>query len=45
MNSTAKAEIIEALCRLGGNRSKAAEALGLKRTTLVSTMKRLGIDW
>jgi DNA-binding NtrC family response regulator/tetratricopeptide (TPR) repeat protein len=45
MNLAEKAEIIGALCRFGGNRSKAALALGLKRTTLVSTMKRLGIDW
>ncbi len=45
INSSEKAEIIEALCRFGGNRSKAAFALGLKRTTLLSAMKRLGVDW
>jgi DNA-binding NtrC family response regulator/tetratricopeptide (TPR) repeat protein len=40
-----KTEILEALHASGGNRSMAARRLGLKRTTLLSAMRRLGIDW
>jgi two-component system NtrC family response regulator len=42
--SLERAEILEALHTSGGNRSKAALRLGLKRTTLLSAMKRLDID-
>jgi DNA-binding NtrC family response regulator/tetratricopeptide (TPR) repeat protein len=42
--STMRNEILDALSRFGGNRSRAAEAIGIKRTTLIGTMKRLGID-
>ncbi|GEM_PF-2093383 len=36
--------IISALQDAGGNRTRAAEALGLKRTTLLYRIKRLGLD-
>ena len=39
-----RAEIIKALHDAGGNCTKAAEFLGVKRTTLIHRMKRLGID-
>jgi DNA-binding NtrC family response regulator len=45
IDAVAAAEIVRALSCFGGNRTKAAEALGLKRTTLLGAMKRLGIDW
>ena len=35
--------IVEALRECGGNRARAASSLGLKRTTLIGIMKRLGI--
>ncbi len=37
-------EILEALRACGGNRTNAARRLGLKRTTLLGTMRRLGIE-
>jgi len=40
-----RAEILEALRACGGNRADAARRLGLKRTTLLGAMKRLGVDW
>jgi DNA-binding NtrC family response regulator len=40
-----RGEILEALRSCGGNRSHAARRLGLKRTTLISAMRRLDIDW
>jgi DNA-binding NtrC family response regulator len=40
-----RTEILTALDACGGNRSHAARALGLKRTTLLSAMRRLDIDW
>jgi transcriptional regulator of acetoin/glycerol metabolism len=33
-----------ALEQAGGNRTRAARALGLKRTTLIEKLRRLGID-
>jgi DNA-binding NtrC family response regulator len=33
-----------ALERAGGSRTRAARALGLKRTTLVDKLRRLGLD-
>ncbi|MEE2959650.1 MAG: sigma-54 dependent transcriptional regulator [Myxococcota bacterium] len=36
--------IIAALNRCDGNKAKASELLGLKRTTLIERLKRLGID-
>jgi DNA-binding NtrC family response regulator len=43
--SLERSEIIEALRASGGNRSSAARRLGLKRTTLISAMRRLDVDW
>ena len=43
--SLERSEIIEALGACGGNRSSAARRLGLRRTTLISAMRRLDIDW
>ena len=40
-----RTEILEALHACGGNRADAARRLGLKRTTLLGAMKRLGVDW
>ncbi len=37
-------EILEALRACGGNRTNAARRLGLKRTTLLGAMRRLGIE-
>ncbi|MCU0255232.1 MAG: sigma-54 dependent transcriptional regulator [Vicinamibacterales bacterium] len=39
-----RALILQALERTGGNRRQAADLLGLKRTTLVEKLKRLGQD-
>ncbi|MDD4857131.1 MAG: sigma-54 dependent transcriptional regulator [Candidatus Krumholzibacteria bacterium] len=43
--SLERAAILEELHASGGNKSEAARRLGLKRTTLLSAMKRLGVDW
>ncbi len=37
-------EILEALVESGGNRTRAAEMLGIKRTTLIYRIKKLGIE-
>jgi len=37
-------EILEALRACGGNRTHAARRLGLKRTTLLGAMRRLGVE-
>lgn len=37
--------ILEALRDCGGNRTHAARRLGMKRTTLLSSMRRLGIEY
>lgn len=37
-------EIVRALAETGGNHTRAAALLGLKRTTLIYKMKRLGIE-
>jgi transcriptional regulator with GAF, ATPase, and Fis domain len=45
VDSFERSEILEALRVCGGNRADAARRLGLKRTTLLGAMKRLGVDW
>jgi DNA-binding NtrC family response regulator len=44
VNAVERDGIIEALRACGGNRTNAARRLGLKRTTLLSAMRRLGIE-
>jgi transcriptional regulator with AAA-type ATPase domain/tetratricopeptide (TPR) repeat protein len=39
-----RSEIVKALHECGGNRTRAAGQLGMRRTTLLYRMKRLGID-
>jgi len=41
---TQRARIVDALHACGGNRSRAARLLGLRRTTLLGMMKRLDLD-
>ena len=45
VNALERNEILEALRACGGNRTNAARRLGLKRTTLLSSMRRLGIEY
>ncbi|MCX5753212.1 MAG: sigma-54 dependent transcriptional regulator [Candidatus Krumholzibacteria bacterium] len=45
VNAIERDEIIAALHACGGNRTNAARRLGLKRTTLLSSMRRLGIEY
>jgi DNA-binding NtrC family response regulator len=45
MNAVERDGILEALRVCGGNRTNAARRLGLKRTTLLSAMRRLGIEY
>ncbi|MBW2612967.1 MAG: sigma 54-interacting transcriptional regulator [Deltaproteobacteria bacterium] len=44
MNEIEKRELIDALERASGNKSKAAEFLGVSRVTVWNRMKRFGID-
>ncbi|MBV9927191.1 MAG: sigma-54-dependent Fis family transcriptional regulator [Acidobacteria bacterium] len=37
--------LLQALSRTGGNKMRAAQLLGMKRTTFVEKLKRLGIEW
>jgi len=39
-----KANILHALSQFGGNKAKAARGLGMARSTLVSRMKKLGLE-
>ena len=45
VNAIERDEILEALRACGGNRTNAARRLGLKRTTLLGSMRRLGIEY
>jgi DNA-binding NtrC family response regulator len=45
LNAVERNEILQALRASGGNRANAARLLGLKRTTLLGSMRRLGIDY
>jgi DNA-binding NtrC family response regulator len=45
MDSVERDEILQALRACGGNRTNAARRLGLKRTTLLSSMRRLGVEY
>jgi len=44
MAALARDEILQALRDCGGNRTNAARRLGMKRTTLLSAMRRHGIE-
>ena len=44
MQEIEKRELIEALEKTGGNKSKAAEFLGVSRVTVWNRMKRFSID-
>jgi len=44
MHEIEKRELIEALEKTGGNKSKAAEYLGVSRVTVWNRMKRFNID-
>lgn len=37
--------LLQALAKAGGNKMRAAQMLGMKRTTFVEKLKRLGIEW
>jgi DNA-binding NtrC family response regulator len=37
--------LLESLAKAGGNKMRAAQLLGMKRTTFVEKLKRLGIEW
>ena len=37
--------LLQALSKAGGNKMRAAQLLGMKRTTFVEKLKRLGIEW
>ena len=37
--------LLQALAKEGGNKMRAAKLLGMKRTTFVEKLKRLGIEW
>jgi len=37
--------LVQSLARAGGNKMRAAQLLGMKRTTFVEKLKRLGIGW
>jgi DNA-binding NtrC family response regulator len=43
LDEVQRRHILAVLARVGGNQSKAARELGLKRTTLLNRMQRLGI--
>jgi DNA-binding NtrC family response regulator len=44
VNSIERNMILRALEKTGGVRSKAAELLGLNRTTLIEKIKKMGIE-
>jgi DNA-binding NtrC family response regulator len=37
--------LLQSLAKTGGNKMRAAKMLGMKRTTFVEKLKRLGIEW
>ena len=37
--------LLQSLAKAGGNKMRAAQLLGMKRTTFVEKLKRLGIAW
>ena len=37
--------LMQSLAKAGGNKMRAAQLLGMKRTTFVEKLKRLGIEW
>jgi DNA-binding NtrC family response regulator len=37
--------LLQSLAKSGGNKMRAAQLLGMKRTTFVEKLKRLGIEW
>ena len=37
--------LLQSLAKSGGNKMRAAQMLGMKRTTFVEKLKRLGIEW
>jgi DNA-binding NtrC family response regulator len=37
--------LMQSLAKAGGNKMRAAQQLGMKRTTFVEKLKRLGIEW
>jgi DNA-binding NtrC family response regulator len=37
--------LLQSLSKAGGNKMRAAQMLGMKRTTFVEKLKRLGIEW
>jgi DNA-binding NtrC family response regulator len=37
--------LLQSLAKAGGNKMRAAQMLGMKRTTFVEKLKRLGIEW
>jgi DNA-binding NtrC family response regulator len=37
--------MLQSLAKAGGNKMRAAQMLGMKRTTFVEKLKRLGIEW
>jgi two-component system response regulator AtoC len=37
--------LLQSLAKTGGNKLRAAQLLGMKRTTFVEKLKRLGIEW
>jgi DNA-binding NtrC family response regulator len=37
--------LLQSLAKAGGNKMRAAQLLGMKRTTFVEKLKRLGIEW
>jgi transcriptional regulator with GAF, ATPase, and Fis domain len=43
-NRREREQLLRALAEAGGNKAEAARALGLARSTLVSRLKKLGLD-
>jgi DNA-binding NtrC family response regulator len=37
--------LLQSLAKAGGNKMRAAQLLGMKRTTFVEKLKRLGVEW
>jgi DNA-binding NtrC family response regulator len=42
---TERGLLLQSLAKAGGNKMRAAQLLGMKRTTFVEKLKRLGIEW